>query len=120
MATWASYTEDQRTAVQSVVNAVRSIQVAMQKLAEDGQVISAAWNGGISTLVNGLDAGEMVPNGTAYAGAQSLGKADILNLVQYIIDLSNPANAQAGGGYNTPLQQALRVKACGVNAAIGQ
>jgi hypothetical protein len=121
MATWASLTADQKTAVQSVANAVRSLQITWQKLSEGGLIISAAWNGGVSDLVGSLadDATGAIPNDTGLAGAQSLSKADLTNMVGYLIDASNPANSQGGGGYNSAFHQALRIKACGVNAAIG-
>ena len=121
MATWASLTYEQKTAVLSVANAVRSLQIAWQQLSEGGLIIAAAWNGGVSTLVDSLadDATGAIPNDTGLAGAQALSRADLTNLVGYLIDSSNPANNQGGGGYNTAFHQALRVKACGVNAAIG-
>ena len=118
MATYASLTPAQQDAVQSVANAVRGLQITWQKLATSGQVVAAGWNGGISGIVGSLDAGEVIPNGSGLAGAQGLAPADLTNMVGYLLDASNPSNTQGGGGYNTPFHQALRVKACGINAAI--
>lgn len=120
MASWASLSADQQDAVQSVANAVRSLQLHWQHLANAGLVVSAAWNGGVSSLVGSLadDATGLIPNGTSYAGAQPLSRADLTNMVGYLIDVSNPANVTGGGGYNTAFHEALRVKAAGVNATI--
>lgn len=118
MATWASLTQQQQDAAQSMANAVRGLQITWQHLATGGQVVSAAWNGGISDIVNGLDSGEIIPNASGLAGAQGLAKADLINMVGYLIDASNPANVTGGGGYNTAFHAALRVKACGINASL--
>lgn len=120
MATYASLTDEQKDQVQSVLNAVRSAAAVLANLANQGQAIGAAWDGGIATLVNGLDPTEVIPQTSGLAGAQPVAPADLINFAGYLIDLSNPSNQQASGGYNTPFHQALRVKLCGVNAAIGR
>lgn len=121
MATWASLTPEQQNAVTSLDRAVRGAQAIEAKLMITGQAISAAWNGGISTVVGTLndDATGMIPNTSGLDGAQSLSRADLTNLVGYLIDMSNPANNTGGGGYNTAFHQALRVKASGINGQLG-
>ena len=118
MATYASLTPEQQDSVQSLVNALRAAYIALQAAAKQGQIMGAAWNGGISTIVNSLDAGETIPNTSGYAGAQGLAPADVVNSVGYFIDLSNPSNNTGGGGYNTAFHQALRVKFSGINASV--
>jgi hypothetical protein len=118
MTTWASLTADQQALVESLANSVRGAFTTAASLTKQGQVIAAAYNGGISTILNSLDAGETIPNTSGLSGAQGLAPADLINSVGYLIDLSNPANNTQGGGYNTPFHQALRVKLTGINAAV--
>lgn len=118
MATYASLTTEQKDAVQSLVNGLRGADVAIQAVMRQAAVLGAAWNGGISDLVNGLTDGEVIPNTSGLAGAQSVSKADAINSVGYLIDMSNAANNTGGGGYNTPFHQALRVKFAGINASV--
>ncbi len=118
MATWASLTTEQKATVESFVNAIRGATTTFAGLTKQGQVIGAAWNGGVSTIVQSLDAGEVIPNTSGLDGAQSVAPADVTNFAGYLIDLSNPANNQGGGGYNTAFHQALRVKFSGINAAV--
>ena len=117
MASYESKSDEEKAAIQSVANAARGMYIALQGLADDGQILAAAWNGGISDMVNSLDPAEVIPDTSGLDGAQSISKADLINTVGYFIDLSNPANNQGGGGYNTPFHQALRVKFAGINAA---
>lgn len=118
MATWASLTPEQQNDVESLANALRGAAVTFESLAQQGSIISAAWNGGISTIVNSLGSGEVIPCTSDLVGAQSLAPADVINFAGYLIDLSNTANNTGGGGYNTAFHQALRVKLCGINAAV--
>jgi hypothetical protein len=118
MATYASLTAEQKDATQSLVNAIRGATIAFAALAKQGQVVSAAWNGGLSDVVNSLDANEVIPNTSGYAGAQGVSKADVTNFAGYLIDLSDAMNDTGGGGYNTAFHQALRVKFSGINAAV--
>jgi hypothetical protein len=121
MATWASLTPTQQADIQGLVAPLRSFVAELARLGDHGQAISASWNGGISTLVNSLGSTEIIPVGpSGLAGAQGLSPADVVNMVGYLIDLSNPANNTAGGGYNTAFHRALYVKACGINASLSQ
>lgn len=118
MATWASLTNEQKNAVESLANAVRGAATTMARLTHQAEVIAAAWNGGLGTVVQSLDSDEIIPNTSGLDGAQSLAPADLTNFAGYLIDISNTANTQQGGGYNTPFHQALRVKLTGVNASV--
>ena len=120
MATWASLTDEQRDTVVSLDRAVRGAQTIEAKLMIAAAAIGAAWNGGVGAIVAGLDAGTVIPNTSGLDGAQSLSQADLSNLAGYLVDMSNPANNQGGGGYNTAFHQALRVKASGINGQLGQ
>jgi hypothetical protein len=81
--------------------------------------ISAAWGGGISTLVGDLQSGDIIPNASGLAGAQDFTQADIADLAGYAVNISNPANSSQGtGGYNGSFIAALFVKAAGINATI--
>lgn len=118
MATYASLTADQQALVQSFVNGLRGADIKLQAVMSDALVLGAAWNGGVSTIVQSLDAGETIPNTSGLDGAQGLAPADVTNTAGYFIDMSNSANTVGGGGYNTPFHQALRVKFAGINASI--
>ncbi len=123
MATWASYSADQQAQVQDVVNNERSLSSLMSQVAILSAAIGAAWNGGTSTLVQNLGAGETIPNSSGYAGAQGVQPADVTNFAGYAITFSDPTkspngNDGTGGGYNSAFIQALRVKLAGINASI--
>ncbi len=120
MAAWADLTPEQQSQVQNLVNPVRSFVAELARVATHGIAASADWNGGTSTIVNSLDADAVIPSTSGLAGAQGLVKADVINMVGYLIDLSNPANNTSGGGYNTAFHRALFVKAAGINASLVQ
>lgn len=119
MASYESLTAEQKQAIQDLANPVRSADSLVSRVMILGQAISASWNGGVSDLVNSLDDGEVIPNTSGLAGAQGVSKADLINSVGYLIDMSDPANNTPGGGYNTAFHLALRVKFSGINASIG-
>lgn len=71
MATWASLTDEHKNDVESLANAIRGACVTFSALAHQAEVIGAAWNGGISTIVGSLDSGEIVPQTSGYAGSRT-------------------------------------------------
>ena len=116
-----SLTASQQAAVQSFATSCRSFAAGLSQLNILAAAIGAEWAGGVSTLVNSLQSGDLIPNTSGLAGSQDLAPADVANLAGYATNISNPNNADQGaGGYNGSFIQALCVKAAGINAAIGR
>lgn len=126
MATWASLSQAQQDAVQSLVNAERGLAQQMARVTQLASAISAAWNGGISDVVGTLGANEVIPSTSGLAGAQGVVPADVTNFAGYAIVFSDPARSPTGssdtggGGYSSNFIHALEVKLCGINASLTQ
>ena len=117
MATWASLTAEQQSAVEGLANSLRSFAQHVAQASDLGVNLGAAWNGGVNAVVASLGSTEIIPNTSGLAGAQALLPADITNFVGYAINISDPANASQGtGGYNSGFIRALAVKLAGYNA----
>lgn len=117
---WSDLTVDEKDKVLNLVNPLRGFSGELAKLSNFGIAISADWNGGVSDIVNSLDATAIIPNTSGLAGAQSLAPADVVNFVGYAINLSDVTNNTGGGGYNTNFHRALEVKMAGIVNTVGQ
>lgn len=123
MSTYASLTLPQQEQVQDLTNNIRSLASLMSEVSILSAAIGASWNGGTSTLVQGLTNTEIIPNTSGLAGAQPLAPADVTNFAGYAITFADPTKSPngtdgTGGGYSSAFIQALRVKLCGINASI--
>lgn len=117
---WNELTPQEQSQVLDLTNSCRSYAKELAQLANLGDGVGSAWDGGTATVVNSLDSTAVIPNTTSLAGAQDLSPADVTNMAGYAIDLSNPANNQSGGGYNTAFHRALDVKMTGIINTVGQ
>lgn len=124
--TFSSLTVSQQKQIEDLSTSCRSFSSQLSKLCILGSAIASNWSGGTATLVASLNSGEIIPNTTGLDGAQDLSPADVSNLAGYATTISNPSNSPNGnsndstaGSYSSAFIKALLVKACGINAFIG-
>ena len=86
MATWASYTEEQKTMVRSFLLDQTAIQAERARLGNHQVSQNTQWNAQVASLVNGLDAAEVIDNiGSGLSGASNeLSKEDTITLVSHL------------------------------------
>lgn len=109
---YADLTTEQKESVQALCQTVRPLSGELGRLLEKFQAVVAYYTGNVETILALLDTADAIPNETGLTGAQSLTKAELVNLVGYLITASATAD-NATGSYNTNYHRALYAKACG-------
>jgi hypothetical protein len=97
MALYADLTDEQKSIVRDQVNQLRALSGQIARTIVQGKVVQIAVDadGGLRDIVTSLDNGEVVPNESGLAGAQSLSKADLANLVAVLDALILANDVQA-------------------------
>lgn len=118
MATYASLTDEQKTLIQSYVTLVRSWTGEQARGNNHAQAIHDAYNAFALTILNLLDAGEVIPNSSGLDGAVSLTKDEVTTLSSHVENiLSNMSSHTAG--FDTPALRQIWTKAAGAAHMIG-
>jgi hypothetical protein len=109
---YADLTPEQKDAVQALCVVARPLAGELGRLLEKFQAVVAYYVGNVETILGELENDDSIPNTTGLTGAQALTKAELANLVGYLIVASATADG-ASGSYNTNYHRALYAKACG-------
>lgn len=115
---YAQLSDEQKAAVRALSNTVRPLAGEWARLLEKFQAVVAYYTGNVETILGELLATDEIPNATNLAGAQSLTKEQLVNLVGYMIVASATPDGSAGS-YNTNYHRALYARACGPDNLIG-
>jgi hypothetical protein len=108
MPLYAELTQEDKALLDTLVAQLRAQSGIINQYLSRAQVISDLFASGGNTVLSSLTAGAVVPNSSNLAGAQSLTKEEI---VEILGDINNALSV-----YATPAKRALQVKAAGVNA----
>lgn len=109
---YADLTTEQKQSVQAMCQLVRPLSGELGRLLEKFQAVVAYYTGNVETILGELDNADVVPNESGLAGAQSLTKEQLVNLVGYFIVMAATPDGSSGS-YNTNYHRALYAKACG-------
>lgn len=108
---FSSLTAQQQAAIQQVQLLANPLQAQVGKLVQALQLLQTAmadpnFTGGMAAL----ESTDLIPNPTSLAGAQSQPASDLTQI-------QSDTNA-ALATYNTAAEQAIRLRACGLNALV--
>lgn len=109
---YADLTAEQKASVQALSQLARPLSGELARLLEKFQAVVAYYGGNVETILGGLQNADVIPNESGLAGAQSMTKADWVNLIGYFITASATADG-ASGSYNTNFHRSLYAKAAG-------
>ena len=109
---YASLTEEQRESVDALCVMVRPLAGELARTLEKFQGVTSYWTGNVETILGALQSSDVIPNTTGLAGAQGLTKAELTNLIGYMITASATADG-ASGSYNSNYHRSLYAKAAG-------
>lgn len=109
MATYDSLTAEQKASVQNADNNLRSFMGQLLAMFTTGEVFDEELLAGVEDLVDGLDAGEVIPNSTGLRGSVALDKAEWKLMVTYL---------RAFNDLETDAVRQLLIKAAGANRAL--
>lgn len=110
---YSSLSPEDKAAVQDLALFVRAVAGELARIGNHGRSASAKYVGNIETILGALQDSDLIPNESGLAGAQSITKAEFVNLVGYLITISATAD-NATGSYNTNYHRGLYAKAAGV------
>lgn len=103
MATYASWTQQEKDDMADMLTIVAPMMIDMIRGGNNGDAALARWNGGLSTLVTNLDAGEEIPNPTGLSGGGPVTKENLQNnIMSYVTTLAG-LNTQGHIDNVTPL-----------------
>ena len=109
---YADLTAEQKQSVQALCQLVRPLSGELGRLLEKFQAVVAYYSGNVESILSALQASDVIPNESGYAGAQSLTKEQLANLVGYFIVMQATADGSAGS-YNTNYHRALYARSAG-------
>lgn len=97
MTTYANLTDEQKLIARDQVNQLRALAGQIARTIVQGKVVQIAIDAdnGLRDIVTELDPGEVVPNESGLAGAQSLSRADLASLVAVLDALITANDVQA-------------------------
>lgn len=108
MATYATLSAEDKALIDELVKQLRAYSGETNQLLRRGRIISDLFATGGTTLLASLDVGDIIPNVSNLAGAQSLTKEDCETIVG---DINT-----ALGFFSSDVKRQLQVKAAGSNA----
>ncbi len=112
MATYDSLTPEQKDILGALTTQLRAFAGEFAKTNTKAEVLVDDWNAQVSAIVASLDAGEVIPNVSGLAGAASVTKEEVTNLMG-----TSLVNLLAT--YNTSGARELYVKLAGPGNVIG-
>lgn len=119
MGVYADLTDEQKATVQALANMARTTAGEIARLCNHCRAIANGYSGNVETMLGTISSGsEVIPNTTGLAGAQGLTKSELINLIGYMIVLSDPTD-NASGSVNTNFHRGLYAKATGPVNLIG-
>lgn len=114
---YADLTAEQKQSVQALCQLVRPLSGELGRLLEKFQAVVSYYSGNVESILSALQASDAIPNESGLAGAQSLTKEQLVNLVGYFIVMQATTDGSSGS-YNTNYHRALYARACGPNNLI--
>lgn len=111
-------TTEQKAAVQALSNFVRAASGELARLANHGRAVANLYAGNVETILALLDNPDVIPNATGFSGAQPLTKEELVNLVGYLMVLSDTGD-NVTGSYNSNFHRGLFAKAAGIGNLVG-
>lgn len=109
---FASLTQEQQDNVQALCAVARPLTGEFARLLEKFQAVVAGYSGNVETILGQLDNADVIPNATDLAGAQGMTKAELVNLIGYMIVACATPDGSSGS-FNTNYHRSLYVKAAG-------
>jgi hypothetical protein len=109
MPTYANLTADDRAIVDNVTNTIRAACGEMARIFNHVKAIADDTNA--TGLVTSLDAGQVVPQTSGLAGADTLTREEVISLYNLLAGIRTIND--------TPANRAAMSKAAGVNAMLG-
>ena len=82
---YADLTTEQKASVQAMCQLVRPLSGELGRLLEKFQAVVAGYVGNVETILGELQASDVIPNQSGLAGAESLTKEQLANLIGYMI-----------------------------------
>lgn len=118
MATFAELTDEQQAAVQQLAVAVRKFSGELARLGNHGRAVANLYAGNVENILSGVGDNDVIPNASGYANSQSLTKTELVNLIGYLMVLSDTGD-NVSGSYNSNYHRGLYAKAAGVDNIVG-
>ena len=118
MATYASLTQEEKDLLKSYTNFIRAWAGEQARTNNHASASNDDWNAQISTIVNSLDPGEIIPNESGLDGAASLTKEEVISLTSHTENILTDMSTHTSG-FNTAALRQLWTKATGSPNMIG-
>lgn len=109
MGTYANLSTQDKAVVQNTVQLIRAAAGSMSKVWNTIKAISDDTNA--TGLVSGLDAGEIIPNESGFAGADDMTKTQIVSVYTIFTGIRTT--------HDTAGNRALMSQAAGINNTLG-
>lgn len=110
---WSDLTPEERDAAQDLINFIRAESASIAKIGNHGRAVAGKYVGNVETILAKLQGSDLIPNGTGLAGAQSMTRQEVVNLIGYFLTISDTTD-NAPGSYNTNYHRSLYAKAGGI------
>lgn len=111
---YADLTTEQKASVQALLQLVRPLTAEHIRTLEKMQAATAYYGGNVETILGELQNGDVIPNESGLAGAQSVTKSELVTQIGFFINASSNASVpNAEGSYNTAFHRALAAKLAG-------
>lgn len=109
---YADLTTEQKESVQAMCQLVRPLAGELARLLEKFQAVVSGYVGNVETILGDLQSSDAIPNESGLAGAQSLTKEQLVNLIGYMTVASATPDGSSGS-LNSNYHRALYARACG-------
>lgn len=117
MATWNSLTAQQQQTVQDVATPARALAGEFAQLCNKAKDLGLAYNNGAAAILATVTGSELIPNDSGLAGAQSITRDQLVNLIGYYTTIGATPDGSSGS-YNTNYHRAVYLAAAGINAVV--
>jgi len=118
MATYASLSQEEKDLCAAYTNMLRAWAGEQARANNHAAAIDADWVAQISTIINSLDVGEVIPNASGLAGAASLTEGEATTLTSHCQNILTDMSTHSSG-FNTAGFRQAWTKACGATNMIG-
>ena len=115
MATYACLTQEQKDILQASTNLVRSWTGEQARTNNHADAINNDYNAQTVTIINSLDAGEIIPNTSGLSGAASLTKEQYITLISHLQNILSDMSSHTFGFNTSALRQAWTIGAGAAN-----
>ncbi|MHA2100684.1 MAG: hypothetical protein ACW99A_18600 [Candidatus Kariarchaeaceae archaeon] len=118
MATYSSLPKPQKDVLANFISNLRAWCGEQARSNNHADASNTAYTSFVSSIINSLDAGEIIPNKSGLQGAISLTKEEVITLVSHQQNILTDMSTHTSG-FNTDLLRQAWVKATGSSNLIG-